>query len=338
MASTKIPAAGKSGAPKPVATRRSTQRASVPASLAAEPVWPPYGSMYAVLDKAALAGSLPRGFDAASWAAFFQRVRDDIADVVWPRWDGGTWVGRATAAMGALTRADLDLIDAVLRPMLGQAAGAGGELALVTHKALFIAEDDMPSSGGTFETARRYLAGQPAAVVAGVVTAAGLGLGAMGPRSLAFKRDLQRPRPYQASLLLGRPFDYEWAKSAVTPAIMSGHCLQGLFVATAAYLDQQLQIDQLPGARAALQAFGADFGDRRVFAGVHYPSDNVASWYIGLKLGEVCFAAQASVAKAFMVGLIRRSRVYAAMAQAASGADSPYKPVIDWIDAAIATP
>lgn len=338
MASKKSPAAAQARRRKATGKEPSMQRASAldpAASMAADAVWPPYGTMYAALDKVAQAGSLPRGFDATTWAAFFQQVRDAIADNVWPRWEGGVWLGRAASTMGALTKVDLDLIETVFRPMLLQPVGQSGDLALVTHKTFFNAEDDMPISGGMFETVRRYLAGQPPAVAAGVVAAAGFGLGVMGPRSLAFKRELQRPRPYQASLLLGRPFDYELARSAVTPSIMSGHCLQGLFVATAAYVDQQQQIDQLPGARAALLAFGADFGDRRVFAGVHYPSDNVASWAIALGLAKVCFGAQATVARRFMVDAIRGSRVYLAMVQAASTTGSPYKPVIDWIDAAM---
>jgi hypothetical protein len=33
-----------------------------------------------------------------------------------------------------------------------------------------------------------------------------------------------------------------------------------------------------------LGQFGVDIGDRRVFAGVHYPSDNMASWIMALRL------------------------------------------------------
>ncbi|MBE0548979.1 MAG: phosphatase PAP2 family protein [Rubrivivax sp.] len=278
---------------------------------------------------------MPQGFDESSWGAFFQQVRDEIAAVIWPRWEAGAWVGQAVARMGALTRADLDLMDTQLRRWHLQPVGAQGDLALVTHKALFTAEDDMPHSGGTFETARRYLAAQPPAVVTGVVAAAVRALGAMGPRPLAFKRELQRPRPYQAQMLLGQPFNYEWAKSAVTPSIMSGHCLQGVFAATWSYVDQQQQIETLPGARLALQKFGVDFGDRRVFAGVHYPSDNVASWYIGLKLADVCFGSQAGPARCFMADAIRLSRVYTAMKQAAVDAGSPYGVLLTWVDGAM---
>lgn len=40
----------------------------------------------------------------------------------------------------------------------------------------------------------------------------------------------------------------------------------------------------------ALEQFGVDIGDRRVFAGVHYPSDNLSSWILALRLGREVFA------------------------------------------------
>ena len=138
------------------------------------------------------------------------------------------------------------------------------------------------------------------------------------------------------SMALMRPFSVEGAKSAFTPSIMSGHSLQGLYAAPAAYLDQQQQIDVLPGARRSLAQFGVDFGDRRVFAGVHYPSDNLASWFIALKLAPPCFGAQGPSARAFMIDAIRQSRVHATLLQvAATNPGSPYAPLMQWLGAAV---
>lgn len=313
------------------------QRAATAAAVPTVADVPPYGFMPAELEDGAQNGPLPAGFAAATWSAFFLQTRDEIAAVLWPYYDGMQWRGDAIATMDVLTRADLDLIDSVFRQVLPQPAGTGGDLASVSHKALFLAEDDMPISGGLFETMRRYLAAHPPAVVSNAIAAAGAGIRkGMGPRPLAFKRALQRPRPYQMSMKLMRTFSLEGAKSAFTPSIMSGHSLQGLFAATAAYLDQQHQIDLLPGARQSLGQFGADFGDRRVFAGVHYPSDNLASWFIALKLAPICFGAQGQSARVFMIDAIRQSRVHATLAQIASiNPGSPYAPLMKWLGTAM---
>jgi hypothetical protein len=258
---------------------------------------------------------------------------DEIADRLWPTYIHGAWSGSAAAGMETLTLADLTLLDAKLRAVLAQPAGASGDLAHVTHKVLFQAEDDMPITGGLFETVRRYLAAQPPAVVNQVVAGTKNGLRALGPQPLLFKAALQRPRAYQASVLLGLPYSYEDAKSANTPSIMSGHCLQGLFVATSAYIDQQQQIDGLLGARRALQQFGVDFDDRRVFARVHYPSDNLASWFICLRLSPTCFGSGAATARTFMSEAIRASQVYAAMkAVVTADPQSIYGPLLTWLD------
>lgn len=313
------------------------QRAAMAEAVLTAADVPPYGFMPTELEDGAQNGPLPSGFTAATWSSFLLQTRDEIAAILWPYHDGAQWQGRAMSTMDVLTKADLDLLDGVFRQVLSQPAGASGDLALVTHKALFLAEDDMPSSGGLFETMRRYLAAHPPAVVSSAVAAAGAGIRkGMGPRPLAFKRALQRPRPYQMSMALARAFSLEGAKSAFTPSIMSGHSLQGLFAATAAYLDQQQQIDLLPGARRSLAQFGVDFGDRRVFAGVHYPSDNLASWFIALKLAPICFGAHGPSARVFMIDAIRQSRVHSTLEQIArSNPGSPYGPLMQWLGAAM---
>jgi len=293
--------------------------------------------MPADLEDGAQNGPLPVGFTAATWSAFFLETRDEIAAVLWPYHDGTQWRGQAIATMDSLTGADFDLLHSTFRQRLLQPVGSSGDLALASHKALFLAEDDMPISGGLFETMRRYVASCPPAVVTSAILAASAGIRrGMGPRPLAFKRALQRPRPYQMSMVLSRAFSFEGAKSAFTPSIMSGHGLQGLFAATSAYVDQQQQIDQLPGARRSLAQFGVDFGDRRVFAGVHYPSDNLASWYIGLKLAPICFGAQGQAARAFMIDAIKLSRVHSTLVQAvAADPGSPYARLLQWLAAAM---
>lgn len=301
--------------------------------------WPPYGFMPAGWEAGAQGGPWPQNFDSATWDNLLQQVGDEFARELWPRRVNGAWVGAALATSEDLTRADLDLMRSQLQPLHRQPVGAQGELAQVTHRALFTLEDDIPVSGYLFETVRRYLEGMPAGLVAGVIAEAGRGIGALGPRPMMFKRVLQRPRPHQVSQLLQLPFDREHAKSAVSPAMISGHALQGLFLATYAYVAHHVQFDPLPGARAMLLRYATDFGDRRVFAGVHYPSDNVSSWYLALSLSDRVFGPQGPRARKFMVDAVRQSTVYAALKHhATTQPRSAFSAPMAWLDAALATP
>jgi len=114
----------------------------------------------------------------------------------------------------------------------------------------------------------------------------------------------------------------------------SGHCFEGCLIAAGIYelwLSDGLTTtrDQL----GALEQYGVDIGDRRVFAGVHYPSDNLASWIIGLRLvNEVCpnrevgrFLATAIQSKSWIFNLLKES-----------GHDE-YEPVLSVIESLISS-
>jgi hypothetical protein len=71
--------------------------------------------------------------------------------------------------------------------------------------------------------------------------------------------------------------------------MISGHCLEGCLAG--AWLAWCLQfdsqgLDHLDWRRVhkALQQWSVDIGDRRVMAQVHYPSDNIGSWWVGAQL------------------------------------------------------
>jgi hypothetical protein len=95
------------------------------------------------------------------------------------------------------------------------------------------------------------------------------------------KKGIQRCRPNQAAYIVKEPnFSWEVTLGGHTPSMPSGHCWQGLMmylkIANSDFLERlsekkEVSLENL--ARACV-----DHGDRRVFAGVHYPSDNVASW------------------------------------------------------------
>ncbi len=63
--------------------------------------------------------------------------------------------------------------------------------------------------------------------------------------------------------------------------------------------------------REELCKLAIDLGDRRVFAGVHYPSDNAGSWRIALDITKILGVDRA--AHQFLVEAIRSSVVFDAM-------------------------
>ena len=59
----------------------------------------------------------------------------------------------------------------------------------------------------------------------------------------------------------------------------------------------------------ALQQYAVDMGDRRVFAGVHYPSDNLSSWLMVMRVANHVFVRSEVKAKLWQA-ISERSRVY----------------------------
>jgi PAP2 superfamily len=90
----------------------------------------------------------------------------------------------------------------------------------------------------------------------------------------------QRCRPYQAAHVVGRSHNSQSTLSGCSPSIPSGHCWQGLEIflslAGSDIFDEK--------TRPFLAKACVDIGDRRVIAGVHFPSDNIASWYGAIKV------------------------------------------------------
>ncbi len=149
-----------------------------------------------------------------------------------------------------------------------------------------------------------------------------------------FKQELQRPRPYQAAHILGfTAFNYEAARAAGHPSMISGHCIQGVMGGVGIF--ERLLLDKLTFSAdswTALQQFIVDFGDRRVMAGVHYPSDNISSWLLALDLCKrVCDPKVAgAVKKLLWKAISTRSIVYRRI-EAAIGKNRShvYKPAWD---------
>lgn len=281
---------------------------------------PPYGVVNA--DNASYLGRrpVPAGFrarphatqpsQADEWDQWLARVAEQMSDFLWPIYRDGAWVGKASLHATALTQLDLE----VLRSLQGrlQERIAGQTAATAKQAEAFQKEDEGPP-GPSFAF---YQSGFPTyleselnrAIVTGGVEIA-------RPASQGMKRIFQRPRPQQTSMLLGvGEINVQLSKSAITPAMISGHCIQG----SLALAQVLASMSDLPAALLdTLGRFLIDTGDRRVYAGLHYPTDNVGSWYVALRLCTHVYGEKAQAVRSGLWNAIREhSAVYAAMEDA----------------------
>lgn len=331
---------------------------------------PPYGYMHQGWLRDIALTPVPEGFrvggilgTAKDYDKFIDDVSNEIADVLWPRYNFAThtWQGKAAAHAEALTAADLKLMaglrsrleEEVVVPEKIRAEGVivpevkNHEVVVVpaqtrpesvvlkaqrlgkNQKAVFRLEDT--SARGTIDLYLKDVKEQAPDFLDAVRRSVDMGFARLGRTTLRFKQEFQRPRPYQVAFMFGEPFDYEYAASAVTPALVSGHCMQGLFIRGYATLINRRTLEEHLGAVAAMQRYCIEIGDRRVFAGVHYPSDNLSSWYSCLRLCHHSFDAIGQEAKDFMWEGIQGSEVYQTMLAASTGPHPIYAPLLKWL-------
>lgn len=334
-------------------SKSSAKRLAAPAasSRAVDDGFPPYGRMHRGLYGAIASMPFPEGFEPPpgkkpkeAWQAIFTPILDRLADVLWPRYQfqpgtGGVWVGGAVANMAALTDADFQLMQVLAKelhqPVSQKAAGQARLATSLSHRSFFVEEDgDDPLPVNNYLTAADQSALSALAAKVGAKPLPGHIVKWMSGHSTAptlpAKDALQRPRPYQMASLQGRAFDYELAKSAVTSAIPSGHCIQGIQGVCMAVLELSAAGVLPSEALARLRQYAVDHGDRRVFAGVHYPSDNLASWCMALALCQPLYGLAAPVGRRFIVEAVtEHSAVYQQIR--ASGL-SAYTPALTWFD------
>jgi PAP2 superfamily len=297
------------------------------------PNWPPYGPVNEVFMYDVRTRRVPVGFridgepaSERAYDAWLRELVDEMARFLWPRYDSNAsppWVGKAASIMEALTRADFELMRGLRNRLALAPTGRDATLAK-SHMALFL-EEDLVKPWPTYALYETKL---PDELMARVQESMHKPVAAFGPAPLRFKHLMQRPRPFQMALILGiEDFKYEWAKSAVTPSIISGHSIQAVIAGAGAYVQHVLDFQKVAGSIAHLEQYAVDVGDRRVFAGVHYPSDNLASWYVAIKLCDhYMFGELGRLAKTFLWSAIsKRSAVHAAMAEVGGVYAEPLK-------------
>jgi hypothetical protein len=263
---------------------------------------------------------LPDGCDYSQrekcWIEWRDNTLSEMKDVLWPVWNSESrkWSGRAVETMVELTRVDLSIllslrVDSVPLPLLTAPVSKVRALNCPPHSAFFREEDQgkIFASYGFYD--RKLDAKYPA--IFSDVFFAGLA-SKCSSTQLQFKRHFQRPRAYQTAFLLGKyEFSLEEATSSMTPSMVSGHSLQGL-IGVGAVMERILEagISFDNDSWIALGEYAVDIGDRRVMAGVHYPSDNLGSWIVLMRLANRIFDSAGEIKKKLWHAISEQSLVY----------------------------
>jgi hypothetical protein len=277
------------------------------------------------------------------WQTWFAGVIAKINEVLWPSWDPlqCDWKPAPSVEfMERLTRADFAVFAQMERERLNRGLDQAPETpnrgpAIRSHRQLFIIEDGRSLDGGpTVIDFASYYATYDAKLDKDNSAYVETLYFNSTPHKLHFipyqvKALLQRPRPYQTALLLGHLyFTNELAQSGLTPSACSGHCLQGLTGIAGVY--EYFHLSGFPLEEAnlkCLRQYAADIGDRRVMAGVHYPSDNLCSWIILMHLADRVFK-DPTAACFIWKAITKQSWVYDSMVRCQEAAEA-YKPALD---------
>jgi hypothetical protein len=271
--------------------------------------------MAAPFEEAASLALSPDRWTGGSYKDWIVARIAQVADQVWPRWDAGQgWVGKAAGNAVALTCADLNLMGRFAGTFLeGSRQGDGKR----DNRWWFEAEDDLLATSW----ADRYAICFPGAPfpLSSFESAFRDGAGQLFAGSVPWlmKTSLQRPRANQTANWFGRgTVAVQQSISALSPSAISGHAFQGALGCLSAYL-----VCRPEGPyREELVKLAVDIGDRRVRAGIHYPSDNATSWYTAFEL--ISHIARDADESAAMQGFLREailsSEVYQAMTKSAA--------------------
>jgi hypothetical protein len=265
------------------------------------------------------------------WWDWVRAVVHDIDTLIWPKYAQGAWTD---ARVGRILDADFTLL-AELRPCMGLPIDSVFP-TIVQHADFFKEEDDSNIGFGT--SYRRYDPTLPSQVIESLPTVLTAGIvDKVGSLDLLLKLVFQRPRAYQVAFLQGRRgFTYQSAATANTPSLVSGHCLQACLAGCAVFAAFAVSAGLNATSVKVLQQFTVDVGDRRVFGGVHYPSDSLSSWLTALKLVPFVFDEQVApdIIRFLWSAITTNSAVYRAIKayRGPNNGESPYAGAIEMID------
>ncbi|BDC48853.1 hypothetical protein F183_A11690 [Bryobacterales bacterium F-183] len=301
-------------------------------------IFPPYGGMdHTFGTPSQLPEPKPTFQPASAWPVWMDKIVKVLNECLWPSWDHAnrTWAASATNGphMAAITRADFEIFAAmgVERGLDERPKSPNAGADLPTHRVLFQIEDSgsghplfkqIGSYYGRYDTTLKKEVADlmPSSLIKNADR--------IFPANARIKFLLQRPRPYQMSLLMPGipPFPYLRATTALSPSACSGHTLYGLIGVAGVvddWIDECVKLTQ--SNHECLQQFAVDIGDRRVMAGVHYPGDNLSSWIIALAMSDYLFRPHV---RHWIREAIERSAVY----QLVKAAGGPYTKALQKLD------
>ncbi|MEL7115933.1 MAG: phosphatase PAP2 family protein [Pseudomonadota bacterium] len=289
----------------------------------------------------------PAGQD---WGKFVQARTNEFAEHLWPIWDPNTarWVGGAAANMEEATKAELEICKRefhdknILEDFPDTPLVARANLAPKNHLWHYQVEDFIGYDAGFADdtTANTPIANivfyDPNQTSEEAWKAFGKSSGRKASGLFALKLTFQRPRPYTAAMAL--QVDVPRFRTAsrhihtgMHPSFPSGHCAQGLLIG-AGMIDDVLTDDPKANVNVdAIMQYGVDFGDRRVFAGVHYPTDNIASWVNAILLSRLIYTGSNDIQSIIRNAIKTQSAVYKLIDK--HYRDVPaLKPAVDYMD------
>lgn len=286
----------------------------------------------------------PKDQDAA-YRPLFDQWLNDVTKNIWPAWKGGQWVGESVPTMVDATKAELEHAVRLYHGVGGKRdiltetpdIPPSPDGRPTTHEWHYKIEDALvhdlffkyallpdghrPSFG--FQASRtigsNYLAYDPEFDIKKFEDLFWGRMGSIQPPIWDIKQHFQRPRPWTAATTLGVD-GFRWivaggdfvTHTGVHPSLLSGHCLQGILGGCSVYDALLDSGETLDGTRSrAIQKYMVDWGDRRVFAGVHYMTDNIASWTLARRLIPHLFHNAKQVEEFAVQAITRHSRVFA---------------------------
>lgn len=273
----------------------------------------------------------------SEWRAFYDTMVSDIKTHIWPVWNTSTlsWDGDAAQFAQAATKAENALCiqhiqKANVLQQLPHTPQYQGPHAPKSHYWHYSVEDAIGSFGAGSKFEIKVQSFPIRNVVYYDDQIVPEDMDQFFPKMFRrkyegiyrTKLEFRRPRPQQTAFIFGQE-DFVWqqARSNVHtgnhPALISGHCAQGLLL-MCTLVDELLQTGT-PASDIRLDAYAqyaVDFGDRRVFAGVHYPTDNLSSWVMVLRLIPWVFPKHGDFLQSFIrEAIMTKSTVYKLMDQ-----------------------
>lgn len=271
---------------------------------------------------------------------------DKISQSIWPKWDVTSmqWVGGAQDRADEISALELKLLQSEFQKpgnfiLQQQPICPTAQSEISSHATLYELEDSTLRTSSKFKPAEilsHYGPDLPETHLK-VASEAFKDYGKKKIKGLFwFKGQFQRPRPNHAALCFAE-LDYvsEIAYTGMHSSIISGHSLIGALMMCFVYeswLDAGLKIEN--SHLIALSHFGMDHGDRRVFAGVHYPSDNLASWALASDLIPKIFN-HANIISSFLKNAISKRSVVFDLINTHYKKHEALKPLVAYMEAEI---